>query len=108
MLDIIAYKNQQKKDMFNFFGEIITCPERAAKAKKFLQDYYNNFEEMHLKKQKVQIMKNGPLFIGETAKNAPEGCTTVSTCAKIIVTQQAQDTDSIPKTILDRSALLCT
>ena len=53
-------------------------------------------------------MKNGPLFIGETAKNAPGGCTTVSTCAKIIVTQQAQDTDSIPKTILDRSALLCT
>ena len=34
-------------------------------------------------------MKNGPLLIGETAKNAPGVCTTVSTCAKMSVTQQA-------------------
>ncbi len=64
MQDIIAYKNQEKKDFFSFFGKIITCPERAEKAKKFLQDYYNNFEEMHLKKQKVQIMKNGCPYDG--------------------------------------------
>ena len=60
------------------------------------------------KKFAAMFMAAAMVFIGETAKNTPEGCTTVSTCAKIIVTQQAHYTDSIPKTILDRSALLCT
>ncbi len=65
MPDIIAYKNIKKeKDFFSFHGEKITCPEKQKKAKKLLVYYYNNFEEMHLKKQKVQIMKNGCPYDG--------------------------------------------